>query len=166
MNPAKPEHIATEKRLLGNVWSVLKSVASENLNSYPKWQDVVEATRRLETVVATCNNPLLMKFAEQISLSVVRHISTEQMGGNHEEEAKVFNECFRILRLAYWIKHDGEQAAEDWEEIMNMARAIPSTMQENVRGLAISMLASLVGYISDISEERFNKAMNKAEKVG
>ena len=165
MNPAKSEHIKEEKLLIGNIWNVLKSIVDENPNRYLGWDVVVSATVRLETVIATCKNPMLKTFAEKMSLSCIRYLNTEQMGNNHEEEVKVVNEIFRLLKFGYWIKYDGDEAAEDWEELVNIAKAVPSGVQDNMATFASSMVTALLGYLSDISENRFNKAMEKAEKA-
>lgn len=181
MTEAKPEHIKEEMTLIGNVWNVLKSAVDGHPCCKLEWKDVIEASHRLETVVATCCNPLVKKFAEQMSLNVIRYISTEQMGDNHDDEVKVVNGMARLLKLGYWIKYDGDEAAEDWEELINRARAIagtfpdtvvtsyggvePDVIQNKIVGFASAMYITLVEYLEKISEARFNKAMNKADEI-
>jgi len=165
MKSAKNEQVSMEKLLIGNIWNVTKNVIDANFGHFISWVNIVETTNKMNDIVNSCNDQLLKKFAEQLAISVIRYISSEQMGEDHLEESKIFNEVFRLLKLGYWIQYDGDEAAEDWEELINIARAFPKKLQDRVTGLASSMLASLLEYLSSLAEHRFNKAMEKVNQA-
>jgi len=181
MKHAKPENIKTEMSLIGSIWAVFRDAVDGHLNSELSFSDIVEVTHKLESVVESCRYPLIKKYAEEMCKAVIQYLSTEKMGSNHDDEVRVFNEMANLLRLGYWVGYEGDEAEEDWEEIMNRARSIAHSFQaevpapaaeggetvtvsKQVTGLANSMLLALITYLNNMSELRFNKAMERQEK--
>lgn len=168
MRQAKKDEIKKETKLIGDIWDVMREAVDTHLNRKLTWSELMEVSSKLNAVVESCDDDTLKKLAESMATAVMQHFCKKSNSGDHEDEVRIINETFGIIKKGYWVQCD-EASAKDWATLINLAKAIPSNLpsvsnmvgqekpayyENRCEGLAVGIGVATLSYLESISKAR------------